>query len=261
MPLSRRSFIAAASVGGLLHPLSSAGFTSSAVDPVPGTFPSHDPALAREMVGVSHGNAARVRELLSARPALAKASWDWGYGDWESALGAASHVGNREIAEMLIAAGAPVTIFSAAMLGQLETVKAFVAASPGVQRVKGPHGISLLAHARAGKATEVMAYLESLGDADPRYQDDPLSEQDRAAIVGTYTYGSGSTEWLAVSVNARSRVVIQRGDAPERNLMHLGSRVFHPIGAEAVRIRFSEGPKSAELRVEDGPLIVVAARV
>ena len=42
--------------------------------PVPATFPSHDPALAREMVGVSHGNVARVRELLEAHPALAKAA-------------------------------------------------------------------------------------------------------------------------------------------------------------------------------------------
>ena len=102
------------------------------------------------MVAVSHGNVARVRELLSNRPALANASWDWGYGDWESALGAASHVGNQEIARLLLAAGARPTIFSAAMLGQVETVRAFVAASPGVQKTRGPHGLTLLSHARAG---------------------------------------------------------------------------------------------------------------
>ena len=260
MALSRRSFIAATSLGGLLQPLGTAGFTPSAADLVPPTFRRHDPALAREMVGVSHGNATRVRELLSGRPALAKASWDWGYGDWETALGAASHVGNQEIAGLLIAAGAPVTLFSAAMLGQLDTVKAFIAASPGVQRVKGPHGISLLAHARAGKATDVIAYLESLGDAEPRYRDDALSEQDRAAILGTYSYGSGATERLVVSVNVRGRLVIRRGDASERILFHQGNRVFHPIGAEAVRIRFSGEPNSASLRIEDGPLLVVATR-
>ena len=36
------------------------------------------------------------------------------------------------------------------MLGQLDVVKAFIDASPGVQRIHGPHGITLLAHARAG---------------------------------------------------------------------------------------------------------------
>ena len=102
------------------------------------------------MVGVSHGNVARVRELLTGRPALANASWDWGYGDWESALGAASHVGNQEIAKLLLAAGARPSIFSAAMLGQLDTVKAFILASPGVQKTRGPHGLTLLSHARAG---------------------------------------------------------------------------------------------------------------
>src|SRR5262249_873560 len=65
---------------------------------VPGTFPGTPPELAREMVAVSHGNVKRVRELVEAHPALAKAAWDWGFGDWETALGAASHVGNREIA-------------------------------------------------------------------------------------------------------------------------------------------------------------------
>src|SRR5947209_11223051 len=118
--------------------------------PLPDTFPSHPHELAREMVLVSHFNLKRVQELVAARPALARAAWDWGFGDWESALGAASHMGNRAIAEYLIAQGARPSIFSAAMLGQLEVVKAFVAAQPAVVRIRGPHSISLLAHARKG---------------------------------------------------------------------------------------------------------------
>src|SRR3989449_11070909 len=107
------------------------------------TFPTQDPALVREMVAVAHGNVKRVKELVDRQQTLAKASWDWGFGDWESALGAASHVGNREIAEYLMANGARPSIFSAAMLGQLDVVKAFVDASPGVQRVHGPARITL----------------------------------------------------------------------------------------------------------------------
>ena len=41
--------------------------------------------------------------------ALACATLDWGFGDWETALGAASHVGRPEIAEYLIANGAEPT--------------------------------------------------------------------------------------------------------------------------------------------------------
>ena len=87
---------------------------------------------------------------MGRRPALAKVSFDWGFGDWETPIDAASHIGNREAAEFLIANGARATIFSAAMLGQLDAVKAFIAASPGIQRTPGPHSITLLGHAMAG---------------------------------------------------------------------------------------------------------------
>ncbi len=156
------------------------------------SFPTQDPALVREMVGVSHGNLARVKELVERQPALARATYDWGFGDWESALDAASHVGNREIALFLLANGARPTIFSAAMLGQLDVVKAFVAATPGVQRTLGPHGITLLAHATAGRdqARPVLEYLEQLGDANPRLESPPLTDAEIAALSGTYHYGS-----------------------------------------------------------------------
>src|SRR4029079_12810113 len=130
------------------------------------SFPAHEPDVVKEMVAVSHGNLARVKELVSARPALARASWDWGYGDWETPIDAASHVGNRPIAEFLIANGARPTIFTAVMMGQLALVKSWIESTPGIQKMRGPHGITMLAHARAGGdgATAVRTYLESLGD-------------------------------------------------------------------------------------------------
>ena len=201
-----------------------------------------------------------MRELLSGCPALAKASWDWGYGDWETALGAASHVGNREIADVLLKAGAPPTIFSAAMLGQLTVVQAMITASPGIQRTRGPHGIPLLDHAKFGGAAEVVKYLETVGDAEPRYTNESLTDDDRKAILGDYSFGGGPTDRLTVTVNARGNVVIQRAGATERNLFHLGSRVFHPPGAESVRIRFAAGPSAPSVTIEDGSLVVTARR-
>jgi hypothetical protein len=228
---------------------------------VPATFPSHDPALAREMVAVSHGNVARVRELLNAHPALAKATWDWGYGDWETALGAASHVGNREIAELLLANGAAPTLFSAAMLGQTEVVKAMVAAAPGIQRTKGPHGISLLAHAKVGgpRAADVLAYLTTLGDADPHYINEPLTDADQKAVVGTFTFGNGPADVFTIAAGTRGLTITRQG-AAERNLFHLGSRIFHPPGAETVRITLGAGDRAATLTIADGPIVVTAVR-
>jgi len=231
--------------------------------PVDESFPSQHIALAKEIVGVSHGNLARVRELVQQHPALAKASFDWGYGDWETALGAASHTGRREIAELLIENGAPPTLFSATMLGQLDLVKAFLAAMPGGQRMRGPHSISLLTHARLGgpQATSVLKYLESLGDADLPLKDEPLTDQDRAQFDGRYTFGDRPRDSFKVATTPK-QVAIERVGATPRNLLHLGDLAFHPAGAPQVRIRFErDGGKIAALTVSDPDVIVRARKV
>lgn len=61
-------------------------------------------------------------------------------------------MGSREVAEYLIAQGARMDIFAAAMLGRLEIVEAMVRAFPGIESSKGPHGIPLIAHAKKGGA-------------------------------------------------------------------------------------------------------------
>jgi len=253
--LTRRRFFAAAPAVPWLFWQSPPAAPSPAAGP---SFPAHDPDLARDVVGASHGNIARVKELVSARPALARVSWDWGYGDWESPIDAASHVGNRPIAELLIAHGARPTIFTVAMMGQLAVLRGWIEAVPGIQRTRGPHGITLVAHARAGgaAAAETLKYLESLGDADPRYLDAPLTDADYTSIAGDYAFGSGTTERLKVAKNARGIVTITRTGGSERNLFHQGGLVFIPAGAEAVRITFA----ARALTIVDGPLTVSATR-
>lgn len=226
-------------------------------------WPTQPPELAREMVGVSHGDAARVRELLERHPTLANAAWDWGFGDWETALGAASHVGHREIAELLLAHGARPTLFSAAMLGQLEAVRAMVATSPGVQRTRGPHGLTLLHHARSGgeRAAAVASYLESLGDADPRLETVPLEPADEAAILGSYRFGPGENERIEIA-RGKLGLSFQRTGAAARPLHHRGELAFSPAGAERVRIRFAlEAGRATSLRVEDPGVVLRADRV
>ena len=259
--LSRRSFLHSASLIAIV-PGAGTAWTQGPprIDP---TFPSHPSTLVREIVGASHGNVARVKELLADRPALARASWDWGYGDWETAIGAASHVGNREIADLLLAHGAHPTIFSAAMLGQLDVVKAFVTARPGIQKTFGPHGISLLSHAKAGGAgaTAVVSYLEALGDADPRYPSEPLDAAAIAELTGEYVFGDGTTDKLLVTTPARGGLMIKREGMFDRGLWHHGGRVFNPAGAEAVRIRFAPATgRATSVTIEDGSLKVTAVR-
>jgi len=230
--------------------------------PVDESFPSQHPALVKEMVAVSHFNLGRVRELVQQHPELAKASWDWGYGDWETALGAASHVGNRPIAELLLELGAPPTIFSATMLGQLDVVKACVAASPGLQRLRGPHGLTMMVHARAGgaPASAVLNYLESLGNAGLPYRDDPMPSDERAALEGRYTFGDRPRDGFIVRID-KSQLLMTRIGATERTLFHQGALAFHAAGAPGVKIRFErEGANIAALTVWDPDPVVRARR-
>jgi hypothetical protein len=114
-------------------------------------------------VGNAHGDLDAVLAALDEEPQLVNAAWDWGGGDWETALGAASHMGRRDIALVLLERGARLDVFAAAMLGYLDVVRELLAVFPLVAETPGPHGIPLLAHAVAGgeEAREVAALLES----------------------------------------------------------------------------------------------------
>jgi hypothetical protein len=257
--LSRRSWMQIVPLG-FATPLAVSGATSEPRT-VSSLFPTQDPDLVREMVSVSHGKIARVRELVKARPALARAAWDWGFGDWETALGAASHTGNTEIASLLIENGAPPTLFSATMLGHLDVVKALIAAQPGVQRIPGPHSISLLAHARNGgvAAEPVLRYLESLGDAGSPTAA-PITPEEAAALAGAYSFGAGPTDRIEISA-AGNQLTFTRKGTTGRGLVHVGDRAFHPAGAFAVRIRFTGTGADTLLTVHDPDPVLTARRV
>jgi len=126
-----------------------------------------NPELVHDFVSNAHGDLERVKALLAECPALVNAAWDWGGGDWETGLGAAAHMGRRDIAEYLLARGARLDLFAAAMLGRLDVIRAVLGAFPDALQVKGPHGIPLLMHAQTGgpAALAVVAYLKSLDTA------------------------------------------------------------------------------------------------
>jgi hypothetical protein len=234
--------------------------------PWPG-FPRQDAKLVAEVVGMAHRDEARVRELVKAHPPLVNAWWDWGFGDWESPLGAASHVGRRGIAEFLLEQGARIDIFAAAMLGMTDVVKAFVAAQPGVQRTLGPHGIPLLAHAKAGgqKAADTVAYLEGLGDAGAGPKVTPLPPERKDAFLGKFASEEAGVR-LECKVNKGGQLVldVQVGTAQPtaRNLNYLGDDEFFPSGVPSVRFRFAvEGGKARSVTIRAADPILTAKRV
>ena len=112
-------------------------------------------------VQAAHGSLATTRAMLDREPRLIRATWDWGGGDFETALGGASHMGRRDIAGFLLERGAPMDLFAAAMLGSLPIVRAALDGNPSWVHVPGPHRIPLVAHARAGgaPAAAVLEYI------------------------------------------------------------------------------------------------------
>lgn len=156
---------AAAFGGARLFAQAPAGSASPGASPVvPDRGPPIESGLVKQFVGAGHGNLDKVKEMLAAQPALINATWDWGGGDFETALGGASHMGRPDIARFLLENNARMDLFAAAMLGRLDIIKAAAAAFPNILRVPGPHKIPLIVHAEKGgpEAVAVVEFLRTL---------------------------------------------------------------------------------------------------
>jgi hypothetical protein len=176
-PITRRQFTALAAglaAGGT-------GVAMSADDPKPteASFERDYPApkfkpswkkpqinrqLVQDFVIFAHSELDQTKKLLEKEPMLVNAFMDWGGGDWESGLGGAAHMGRRDIVEFLLARGARIDIFAAAMMGQLEAVRAFLTLEPKLIDSRGPHGFTLHFHAQVGgkESEKVLDYLQSV---------------------------------------------------------------------------------------------------
>ena len=137
--------------------------------PPPGFKPSWkrpqlNRVLVQDFVIFAHSDLDMTKKLVEKEPLLVNGTMDWGGGDWESGLGGASHMGRRDIVELLLEKGARIDIFCAAMLGQLEAVKAFLTLQPKLIDARGPHGFSLHFHAQVGgkESEKVLDYLQTV---------------------------------------------------------------------------------------------------
>lgn len=126
--------------------------------------------LAQDFVIYAHSDLEMTRKLLDREPGLVNAAIDWGGGDWETALGGASHMGRRDVVDLLLSRGARSDLFCAAMLGQIEIVRAWLTLQPTLIDAKGPHGFSLHFHAQVGGETakETLDYLQSIKQVELR---------------------------------------------------------------------------------------------
>ena len=237
-------------------------------------YPSIDDEIVAEVVGASHFNFDRVKELVDHRPELARATWDWAFGDWETAIGAASHVGRRDIAEYLMSKGARPDIFTYAMLGSYESVKAMIDATPGIQSIAGPHGISLLSHAKAGlrskdlnevqksNSNRLSEYLKQLGDADQKEKDIEMDKEEKEKYLGDYIYGDGDKDGFSIKINMRDMLALGKLGKFGGGLYQRAPGEFTYNGVASVRITFQkEGDRVISLTVHEPDLTLKAMKI
>jgi len=164
--MNRKKFLQNFSVGAgglLLMPSAIIAQTNPKPDPLPAE-------KVKDFVGAGHNNLVKVKALLEEFPGLLYATWDWGGGDFETALEGAGHVGTKDVANFLIGQGARTNLFVLTMLGKTQIVKAYLDTYPEYLNAKGPHGFTLLHHAQRGgeDAKELLDYLQSKGLKETR---------------------------------------------------------------------------------------------
>jgi ankyrin repeat protein len=118
-----------------------------------------DQSVVEELVGNAHGNIARVRELLDVHPAALNLRAPWN----ESAIEAATQMGDKPIIELLIARGAPVDFFTACVLGRMDDVQAELEADPSRVNARGVHDLPALYFAATGGDIEIAKRLLDAG--------------------------------------------------------------------------------------------------
>lgn len=239
-----------------------------------GSFPNIDPEIVSTVVGAAHFDLEKVKELVGKRPELARANWEWRFGDWESAIGAASHVGRRDIVFYLMDKGARPSLFTFAMLGAYDVVKPTIEFRPGIQKTMGPHGISLLQHAKTGSRMEdtmslterdnlkrLVDYLEALGDADGETYLD-VSPEEQEKYLGDYKYGDGAEDGFRIQLNMRKLLALGPIGGFGGALYRIGEHKFTYNGAPSVVITFDvEEGVVQSLTVHDPELTITAMKI
>jgi hypothetical protein len=148
--MNRKKFLQNFSVGAgglLLIPSAIIAQANPKPDPLPAE-------KVKEFVVAGHSDIVKVKKLLEEFPGILYATWDWGGGDFETALEGAGHVGTKDVANFLIGQGARTNLFVLTMLGKTQIVKAYLDTYPEYLNAKGPHGFTLLHHAQRGGRTQ-----------------------------------------------------------------------------------------------------------
>ena len=116
-----------------------------------------------EFVGAAHNSLDETRKIIDAKPLILNCASQLAKGDFETAVGGASHMGRKDIADLLVSRGARLDIFNFTFLGFTDFSKELINKHPELLNSYGPHGFTLLHHANVGGHTDFGNWLKEKG--------------------------------------------------------------------------------------------------
>jgi hypothetical protein len=139
-----------------------------------------------------------------------------------------------------------------------------------VQHIAGPHGISLLQHAKNGQsadkgdtadARKLVDYLVALGDADSlKYED--MQQTDKQKYLGDYKYGNGELDGFTIKLNMRKLLTLGKIGKFGGALYKTGENKFIYNGTSSVQVSFFlKDDKVISLTVTEPGLALTAKKV
>ncbi|WP_222983076.1 ankyrin repeat domain-containing protein [Flagellimonas meishanensis] len=117
----------------------------------------------KEFVFAAHSDFEKTKRIIEDKPLILNCTNQAQRGDFETAIGGAAHMGRKDIADLLLSKGAVMDIFSMTFFGHIEMVKQLIGLNPQLLNAPGPHGFTLLHHAKMGKHKEFESWLIEKG--------------------------------------------------------------------------------------------------
>ncbi len=217
-----------------------------------------------QFIRTAHLNLEKTKELLKDEPRLIRAAWEWGPGDFELGIDGAAHTGSVDIVKYLVDSGAPYSVFAAATLGDLPTVKAIVKSHPSVAFSTGAHEIPLIEHAVAGGKTAetVVEFLSELG-AKPREKpkDLPTTNEYRQSIIGEYRIEVDQQRLDFKIYEEGKELFVDAGHMGTKRLQFQGQDIFQLEGTPAKFSFEFDGTEAKSALLREGAPIGRAVRI
>ena len=164
-----------------------------------------------KLVGASHGNLTQVKSLVGRDRRLAHSVATTG----ERAVEAGAHMGNKTIVEFLLKNGAPYSLPTAVMMGDLTTVKRMLNDEPKRIHERGAHFFALLWYPIIGRCNfEMTEFLLEKG----------------AKVEQQHFLGTTALHWAAMNDQLEvAEILIASGANVNRVGRKFGGRSVTPL--------------------------------